>query len=99
MAPHLERDVQLQRRYYAQTAGAYDAMHAQDREHSVALAMLVGMFDVVGVGSVLDVGSGTGRALRYLKSTRPDLVVKGIEPVAELRRAAYAQGIAAEDLI
>lgn len=49
--------------------------------------------------SVLDIGSGTGRAIRWIKKHRPDIAVKGIEPVEELRKVAYANGVSETELI
>jgi ubiquinone/menaquinone biosynthesis C-methylase UbiE len=86
-------DSEIQRHYYAETAAAYDAMHLHEEEHHVALSVMVGLLDHLQISSILDVGSGTGRILRYLKRARPDVVVRGIEPVAELRQVAYANGI------
>jgi SAM-dependent methyltransferase len=49
------------------------------------------------IKSVLDVGSGTGRALVHLKKL-PELRVRGVEPVQALREAAYAKGISPDEL-
>lgn len=59
------KEVEMQRRYYAQTASDYDAMHANEAEHLLALSLLIASFDYLGVKSILDIGSGTGRAIRY----------------------------------
>jgi len=91
---------QWQRRYYARTAGQYDAHHlGPDRDHDFALAFMAGMLGHLGIRSVLDVGSGTGRVVRFLKQRGGHLRVTGIEPVAELREAGYASGLAREDLV
>ena len=91
---------ELQRQYYAETATRYEAVHLHDRdEHTFALNFLVAGLDFYGIKSVLDVGSGTGRAIRYLKLHRPEIVANGIEPVAELRQIAYSHGISQEDLV
>lgn len=93
-------EVALQRDYYARTAAAYDGMHvAEDDEHYLALAWLVGLIQHHGYRSVLDIGSGTGRGLRYLKEKLPHLTVVGVEPSAELRRAGHAIGLSAAELI
>ncbi len=60
---------------------------------------MLGAMDHLGVQSVLDIGSGTGRALRHIKKARPATRVLGIEPVAELRDVAYANGIARDELV
>jgi SAM-dependent methyltransferase len=94
------RQVEIQRQYYAATGRDYEAMHiAADDEHQFALALMLGAADFLGVKSILDIGSGTGRAIAWVKKVRPDIVVKGIEPVAELREVAYRNGIDRRDLV
>ena len=62
-----EDEVTLQRKYYADTAAKYDTMQISEQdEHQFTLAILSAMIEYHGIRSVLDVGSGTGRALRYL---------------------------------
>jgi len=51
------------------------------------------------IGSILDIGSGTGRAIRYIKKLRPELRIVGIEPVKELREVGYSHGLSEEDLV
>lgn len=89
-----------QRRYYARTADEYDQRHlGPDREHDFALALMAGTLDHLGAHSVLDVGSGTGRVIQFLNERKAGLVVRGVEPVAQLREIGYAKGIARQDLI
>jgi SAM-dependent methyltransferase len=93
-------EIDKQRRYYAETASQYDTMHLNEKdEHFFALSFLVASLDYLQVGSILDVGSGTGRAIRYIKDHRPDLHVLGIEPVKELREVGYLRGLSDKDLI
>lgn len=95
-----ETDEALQREYYARTAGEYDRLHVNaDDEHHFALAILAGLLPYLRATSVLDVGSGTGRALRYLREHARDVRVMGIEPVKELRQIGYEHGIPPTDLI
>lgn len=95
-----ERATDLQRAYYAATAGQYDAMHVRDDdEHGFALAFLIGCLGHFGFGSVLDLGSGTGRALVKIKAACPTVRAVGVEPSAELRTAGHAKGLSATDLI
>lgn len=97
---HEIEEVSIQRKYYAETAERYDAMHvAQDDEHYFALAVLAGLIEHLEVRSILDVGSGTGRGLAYLKRRCPDVRVVGIEPVAELREVGHRAGIPEADLV
>lgn len=91
-------DVARQRAYYEATAGNYDVAHVE-REHIVALNLLSAYIELAGVTSVLDVGAGTGRAMRFLKARFPDIVIQGVEPVEGLRSRGHAQGIAPNDLI
>jgi len=95
-----ENEVAIQRQYYAKTAGQYNAMHVQTNdEHSFALSFLCGMLDYLKVHSVLDIGSGTGRAIFFLKQAKPDLKVVGIEPVKELREIGYSNGLSEDELV
>jgi ubiquinone/menaquinone biosynthesis C-methylase UbiE len=91
---------QQQRDYYAQTAVLYDSMHVRPGdEHFVALEYIAALLHVVRAKSVLDVGSGTGRAVRFLRQRHPDLQIEGVEPVEQLRAQALASGIVLHDAI
>ena len=98
---HMEdEEVRLQRSYYAATAQQYEARHVHARdEHYLALSWLAAMIELYEIRSVLDVGSGTGRALRYLKQRFPDLRVIGVEPSVELREVGYGLGLTPKDLL
>ena len=92
-------EVNLQRQYYADTAAKYDAMQISEQdEHQFALAILSAMIEFHGIKSVLDVGSGTGRALRYLKSRHPGVRFVGIEPVEALRKVGHQAGLSPDEL-
>lgn len=94
-----EDEVNLQRKYYAETAAKYDAMQISERdEHQFALAILSAMIEYHDIKSVLDVGSGTGRALRYLKARHPGVRFVGIEPVEALRKVGHEAGLRPEEL-
>lgn len=96
----MKRDVGIQRAYYARTANSYNSMHvSEEDEHAQALLFLSAVIDYMGASSVLDIGSGTGRALLHLKKRRPDLRVLGIEPSPELREIGHAAGLAQSELI
>jgi ubiquinone/menaquinone biosynthesis C-methylase UbiE len=93
-------ELEIQRRYYAETANRYVSMHINERdEHSFALSFMVGAIDYLRINSVLDVGSGTGRALLYLKKACPSVRILGIEPVSELREVGYKSGLSEAELI
>ena len=94
-----EDEVTLQRKYYADTAAKYDYMQISEQdEHQFALAILSAMIEYHGIKSVLDVGSGTGRALRYLKSRHPGVRFVGVEPVEALRKVGHTAGLSSDEL-
>lgn len=90
--------VEIQREYYSRTAKDYDTGHTE-HEHVVAGHLLAAFIKLNNIQSVLDVGAGTGRAMRFLRDQCPDVSVKGIEPVPELREIGYRNGISEEDLV
>jgi ubiquinone/menaquinone biosynthesis C-methylase UbiE len=93
-------EAEIQQKYYAENAHKYSEMHDQEKdEHYFALALLVATIDYFGIESILDIGSGTGRAVTYLKKKCPGVKVIGIEPVEELRRIGYRNGLSQEELI
>jgi len=83
----------LQRAYYASTAAAYDDAHIDAAEHRLGLQIMLAAIRHYGFSSVLDVGSGTGRALTFLKSELPAVRVVGIEPSPELRAIGHGKGL------
>jgi SAM-dependent methyltransferase len=92
--------VAIQREYYRRTAAQYDAMHMHsDGEHNFALSFMVSMIRYLGCRSVLDIGSGTGRALFVIKEEAPGIRVCGIEPSPELRAAAQKKGLAPDEIV
>lgn len=85
--------VQLQRKYYNDTAARYDAMHAHEgATDTVLMNYLCGFLRTLRVQSVLDVGSATGRGTHSLQQTLPDVFVCGVEPVAALANQALLNG-------
>lgn len=93
-------EAEIQRRYYAETSHKYNEMHVDSKgEHEFALALLSATIDHLEAKSVLDLGSGTGRAIAFLKQKHPRLKVVGLEPVKELREVGYQNGISREELI
>lgn len=93
------KETETQRKYYAETAMRYDEMHLDDDEHTFALSFMLSMLDRLKVRSVLDIGSGTGRAPLFIKQRRPDIRIVGIEPVEELRKLGYQNGLTESELI
>ncbi len=89
----------LQRSYYEATASHYDDLHGEDPAHNFALSFLACTLDQFQIGSVLDVGAGTGRVGAYLQKARPQTRVMGVEPVAELREQGHLKGVPRSGLI
>jgi len=90
-----EQAIQAER--YSAIAADYEDVHS-DPEHEVAFWHLVGMLGLLRAESILDVGAGTGRVLLKFKRARPDLHLRGVEPVDALRNAGYAKGLSPEEL-
>ena len=88
----------LQRAYYASTATAYDDAHIDAAEHQLGLHIMLAAIRHYGFSSVLDVGSGTGRALTFLKAELPAVRVAGIEPSPELRSIGHGKGLTGDEL-
>ena len=81
---------QLQAEYYKETATQYDSMHVRDDdEHHRALTLIATVAKANGLTTVLDVGTGTGRALEYLKGR--GFYGTGVEPIPELRAIAQSK--------
>ena len=85
---------QIQKEYYTRTAVKYDEMHVQheDQQHYTALKHISLLLGPLGIENILDVGAGTGRAIRYFMDNHPELKVKGIEPVEALVEQAKREG-------
>jgi len=85
--------VEIQRRYYTETAERYDHMHAfEGAGDPSVLKYVTALFQSAGVQSVLEVGCATGRGLRSLQDALPDAFVCGLEPVGALLREATKAG-------
>jgi ubiquinone/menaquinone biosynthesis C-methylase UbiE len=93
-------EIQIQREYYTRTAAHYNAKHAPgDGEHDLGCAVLESLVEHHKIPSILDVGSGTGRAVARFSSRLPHCQVMGIEPVEALRRVGYANGLSEKMLV
>jgi SAM-dependent methyltransferase len=75
--------------YYREAAGDYDEaqVHEGD-EHYQNLGLIESLIRQGNIRSVLDVGCGTGRGIRYLRQHMPDLEVHGIDPSPDLLKIA-----------
>jgi ubiquinone/menaquinone biosynthesis C-methylase UbiE len=93
-------EIAIQRDYYRDTSHRFDDMHLSSKgEHDFALAFMMSMIDFLEIGSVLDVGAGTGRALIPIKKMYPDLTILGVEPSSAQREMGHAKGLSNQELI
>jgi SAM-dependent methyltransferase len=72
--------------YYNATALKYDHLHGgnKDPEHIRALEKIWPISNKLSVGSVLDVGCGSGRSLQWLDRQDPSLELFGVDPSQRL---------------
>jgi len=85
--------------YYRETAKEYESSHvAPGDEHFVALRYVDALMAMLGVHTVLDVGTGTGRSIRYLKE-RGHYELVGVDPVAALLDEAALSGASGAGLV
>ncbi len=90
----------MQRQYYRDTAERYDDVHvSSEDEHFTALRFISTFMDLLSISSVLDVGSGTGRAVKYFSEKHPSVMSVGIEPVWEMLYRAQEKLIPVSCLI
>lgn len=83
---------QMQLEYYRRTAVDYDADHvADDDEMTESLQHIVEFIRRLGIRSVWDSGCGTGRGIRYLQRTAPEVRVEGNDPSPELLEVATSK--------
>jgi ubiquinone/menaquinone biosynthesis C-methylase UbiE len=88
-----DRGVEIQRRYYTETAARYDSMHAHETSTDASMTKFLHAFlRMLEVRSLLDVGTATGLGMRDLKTALPDLFICGVEPVAALLEQAVRDG-------
>lgn len=86
-------DDAVQADYYQRTASSYEEAHVTaGDEHFITLEYVAGLCATIRAASVLDVGAGTGRAVRFLNERRPGMRVVGLEPVEGLRKIARDAG-------
>jgi len=90
----LDAEARILRDYYSATADHYSDMHENIQDaHTAALSILNPLLHYLEVTSMLDVGTGTGRALHYLRQHRPTMTLMGVDPVQELLDKAADRGI------
>ncbi len=95
MLGNLDKAVEIQRRYYTDTAACYDEMHRREAgDNPQTFRLLCALFQMLDAKTALDVGAGTGRNMRSLLNAVPSLSVCGIEPVTALiEQAVKRNGI------
>lgn len=91
----------IQQDYYRNSAAQYDDYHTsgRDSEHDISLFFLSSILEMNASKSLLDVGAGTGRAMKFLSEKFDHIQIIGLEPVDSLREIAYSKGISRNDLI
>ena len=93
MAAKANRAVEIQRKYYTDTAARRDSMHAHEGASDASLTSFLHAFlRMLQVRSVLDVGTATARGMCDLKRALPHLFVCGVEPVSALVQQAVKDG-------
>jgi ubiquinone/menaquinone biosynthesis C-methylase UbiE len=88
-------ELQFKHDYYERMAAVFDetCIHEAD-EHQQALAIIASVLPMLGAGSVLDVGCGTGRGIGYLRTRFPEMRCHGADAsAAQLRQAMIKRGI------
>ena len=83
---------ELQEQYYQETARSYDKVHSSEVEHQIALAYIVPFLNLLDVSTILDVGCGTGRGLKYFQEKCPRATLCGIDPGSVLLEQAADRG-------
>jgi SAM-dependent methyltransferase len=81
-----DKDIEIQRAFYAKGEHALDPAHEIHASHDFALALLLGFLGSIEVKSLLDVGAGTGRTMAKIHEAHPHIELKGVEIVPELRQ-------------
>jgi ubiquinone/menaquinone biosynthesis C-methylase UbiE len=84
---------QIQEKYYATTASSYDEMHTSNEgdEHYCALTFIEMVSNIIDLRTLLDVGAGTGRAVRFFLERGK--TIHGVEPVKALIEQAEFRGV------
>jgi SAM-dependent methyltransferase len=92
---------QLQRDFYTATSRSYDEKYVRPGdEHFVALSLISALVEGYRYESVLDVGAGTGRGVKYLLDHHPKVEVRGVEPVpAMIQQAEERNGVPADLIV
>ena len=94
----MKRPEESPRQWFDEHATFYDDFNLrEDSEHYVALRYVSSFIAAHGISSILDVGCGTGRAVKYFLDKHPSVRVHGIEPArGMIHQAVSKHAIAAE---
>lgn len=85
--------IQIQRRYYTETASRYDSMHAHEgADDPECRKFIISILRSLKIESLLDVGSATGRGLQDFAAELSGALICGVEPVSELVRQGVTAG-------
>ncbi len=96
----INKEIEIQRRYYKAPAKSYNQMHVKESdEYSFTLSFLLGCIDYLEIQSILNIASGTGRAIKYFSKNCPHTRFRVIEPVVELRHIGYESGFSESFLV
>ncbi len=87
-----DKAVSIQQQYYSNTASRYDTMHASESGGDQEILKIVrGLLRMIESKTLLDVGAGTGRTIRYFLDSMPGISFRGIEPVEALIDQSVSQ--------
>jgi ubiquinone/menaquinone biosynthesis C-methylase UbiE len=77
--------------YFDKTANTYDDLHGDERVYIRALEVSWPFIETLAPQSLLDVGCGTGRTLRWVANVSPNVKLFGIDPsINLLERAKFS---------
>jgi ubiquinone/menaquinone biosynthesis C-methylase UbiE len=89
----------IQREYYSRTASNYDEMHVHhDDEHYIALRYISSFINLLDISSILDLGCGTGRGVKWLLENH-SIKVFGVDPVQALIGQAIHKNNIIKDIL
>ena len=92
--------IDIQRAYYASDAQALDPAEGVPGSHDLPISLLLGYLGGQEIGSLLDVGAGTGRTLNKIHAAHPGISLRGVEPSPVLRQIGLDRwGMAPDQVI
>jgi SAM-dependent methyltransferase len=92
--------IDIQRAYYASDVQTLDPAEGVAGSHDLPISLLLGYLGGQEIGSLLDVGAGTGRTLSKIRAAHPNISLSGVEPSPVLRRVGLERwGLAPDEVI